>query len=81
MGKWRACAGLQVLVPLGHVLAAEDVQLLLPLAHVFELRALACAGRGEEFVQVELIELAAAGNGQQLVRHLVSQESQRRSAA
>ena len=42
---------------------------------MLELRIFSQAISGEKLIQVELIELAATGNGQQLIRHLVGKQA------
>ena len=76
----RPRAGLQALDGLRRVLAPDDVQPLLHVALVLELRR-SRAGRGEELVEVELVELPGARDRQQLVRHLVGQQPHLRQRA
>src|SRR6185437_13760629 len=63
------------------VLAANDVEPLLHIAFVLETCLLVVAGGLKEGVEVELVELAAACNGDQLVRHLVGEQTQLRQWA
>ena len=72
---------LRLLDRLGRVPAADDVQPLLHVALVLELRVVARARRLEERVEVELVELAGAGDRQQLIRHLVGQQAHLRQRA
>ena len=81
IGKRWPRAGLQVLHRRGHVAAADDVQPLLHIALVFELGLCASARCLEKCVEIELIELAGAGDGQQFVRHLVGQQAHLRHCA
>ena len=58
----------------GQVRAADDVEPLLHIVLVLELGARAPAGRLEELVEVELVELALVGDRDQLVGHLVGEQ-------
>src|SRR5690349_4460902 len=75
VGKRRPRSCLEVLDHLRRILAANDVQPFLDVTLVLELRSLARAGRLEKCVEVELIELASARDGYQLVWHLVGEEA------
>src|SRR5262245_42266166 len=55
------------------VRATDDVNPLLDLVLVPERCTVTRARRGKELVEVELIELALTGDGEQLVRHLVGE--------
>jgi hypothetical protein len=71
--RWRAC--LEATHNLGRVLTANNVQPFLYIALVRELGSLSLTRRGKELVQVELVELPGAGDGQQLFRHLVGKQT------
>ena len=75
VGERRAGSSLQALDGLGRVRASNDVEPLLYIALVPELRLGTHALRREKLVEVELIELAAAGDGKQLFGHLVGEQA------
>ena len=72
--KRRALAAELEVVDLGwRVGATDDVEPLLDFVLVLELGPVTRACRGEELVEVELVELALAGDREQLVGHLVGE--------
>ncbi len=79
--KRRARAGLKVFHRLGRIPAADDVQPLLHVALVFELRQHTRARGLEKGVQIKLVKLPGAGDGHQLVRHLIGEQPHLRQRA
>src|SRR5262245_33387488 len=79
--EWRPRACLEVLDRLRRVGAADDVQPLLYVALVRELCLRPSALSLEERVQVELVELASARDGEQFVWHLVREQPHLRKCA
>ena len=74
IGKRWPRTRLQMLGRFGRIAPTDDVQPLLHIALMLELRGFARAGRGEKLVEVKLVKLAAARNGQKFVRHLIRQQ-------
>ena len=79
--EWGALAAELEVVDLGWgVRAADDVEPLLDLALVLELSAGARTRGCEELIEVELVELALAGDRKQLIGHLVREQAHLRES-
>ena len=74
VGKWGAGSGLEAFDRLRGIRAANDVQPLLHIVLVGEAGGFASALGGEKFIEIELIEFTTACDGEEFIRHLVSEE-------
>ena len=81
IGKRRARAGLEMLHRTGRIATTDDVQPLLHIALVFEFRQHPSPRRLEKRIEIKLVELSAARDGQQFLRHLIGEQAHLRQCA
>src|SRR5688572_15916377 len=81
IGEWRPRTRLEVFHRLWRVRAADDVQPFLHVALVRKLCLRPPALSLEEGVQVELVELTSARDGEQFVWHLIREQPHLRKCA